>query len=258
MVRRLPPRPPLGHHRREERLLLRLRRRRGPGHRLRDLVRLHRRRSEVPPAAARPPADRPDRPPLPRLRPEPRPARQPGPGRPALPPDQPDRTKVAAALVLTAPFIPMLFQGEEFAASAPFQYFADFSDDPDLARGRVRGAAEGVRPVRLEARGRPRPRSPGHLRALQAPLGRARRAVAPRDPRLAPGPDPAPPRAPPAHRRPARPGLRVAPRGRAMAHGSSAGWSGSSPTWRTGPGRSRSRVRRPSSSISPASPTGRS
>ena len=28
----------------------------------------------------------------------------------------------------------MLFQGEEFAATAPFQYFADFSDDPDLAR----------------------------------------------------------------------------------------------------------------------------
>lgn len=45
-----------------------------------------------------------------------------------------ERTKVAAALVLTAPFIPMLFQGEEFAASAPFQYFADFSEDPDLAR----------------------------------------------------------------------------------------------------------------------------
>ncbi len=46
----------------------------------------------------------------------------------------PERTKVAAALVLTAPFIPMLFQGEEFAATAPFQYFADFSDDPDLAK----------------------------------------------------------------------------------------------------------------------------
>ena len=46
----------------------------------------------------------------------------------------PDRTKVAAALVLTAPFIPMLFQGEEFAATSPFQYFADFADDPDLAR----------------------------------------------------------------------------------------------------------------------------
>lgn len=35
------------------------------------------------------------------------------------------RAKIAAALVLTAPFIPMLFQGEEFGASSPFQYFTD-------------------------------------------------------------------------------------------------------------------------------------
>ncbi len=45
-----------------------------------------------------------------------------------------DRAKVAAALVLTAPFIPMLFQGEEFGSCSPFQYFADFSEEPDLAR----------------------------------------------------------------------------------------------------------------------------
>jgi maltooligosyltrehalose trehalohydrolase len=44
-----------------------------------------------------------------------------------------DRAKVAAGLVLTAPFIPMIFQGEEFAASTPFQYFADH-DDPEMAR----------------------------------------------------------------------------------------------------------------------------
>jgi len=45
-----------------------------------------------------------------------------------------DRAKIAAALVLTAPFIPMLFQGEEFGSNSPFQYFADFSDEPDLAK----------------------------------------------------------------------------------------------------------------------------
>jgi maltooligosyltrehalose trehalohydrolase len=39
-----------------------------------------------------------------------------------------DRAKVAAGIVLTAPFIPMLFQGEEYAASTPFQYFADHED----------------------------------------------------------------------------------------------------------------------------------
>ena len=45
-----------------------------------------------------------------------------------------ERAKIAAALVLTAPFIPMLFQGEEFGSCSPFQYFADFSEDPDLAK----------------------------------------------------------------------------------------------------------------------------
>ncbi len=35
------------------------------------------------------------------------------------------RAKIAAALTLTAPFVPMLFQGEEWAGSSPFQYFTD-------------------------------------------------------------------------------------------------------------------------------------
>ncbi len=44
-----------------------------------------------------------------------------------------DRAKIAAALVLLAPFVPMLFQGEEWASSSPFQYFADH-EDPEMAR----------------------------------------------------------------------------------------------------------------------------
>lgn len=43
------------------------------------------------------------------------------------------RSKIAAALVLTSAYIPMLFQGEEFGASSPFQYFTHH-DDPDLGR----------------------------------------------------------------------------------------------------------------------------
>src|SRR5262249_38297863 len=35
------------------------------------------------------------------------------------------RVRVAAALLLTSPFVPMLFQGEEWGASTPFQYFTD-------------------------------------------------------------------------------------------------------------------------------------
>jgi maltooligosyltrehalose trehalohydrolase len=45
----------------------------------------------------------------------------------------PGRLRVAAALVLLAPFVPMLFQGEEWGASTPWQYFTDHTD-PELGR----------------------------------------------------------------------------------------------------------------------------
>jgi maltooligosyltrehalose trehalohydrolase len=38
------------------------------------------------------------------------------------------RAKVGAALVLLAPFLPMVFQGEEWAAGTPFLYFTDHQD----------------------------------------------------------------------------------------------------------------------------------
>jgi maltooligosyltrehalose trehalohydrolase len=44
-----------------------------------------------------------------------------------------DRAKIAAAMIFFSPFIPMIFQGEEWAASSPFQYFANH-DDPEMAR----------------------------------------------------------------------------------------------------------------------------
>jgi maltooligosyltrehalose trehalohydrolase len=40
----------------------------------------------------------------------------------------PELAKVAAALVLTGPFTPMLFMGEEWGASSPWQYFTDHQD----------------------------------------------------------------------------------------------------------------------------------
>ncbi len=43
------------------------------------------------------------------------------------------RSKVAAAVVLLAPFLPMIFQGEEYAADTPFQYFAHH-EDPAMAK----------------------------------------------------------------------------------------------------------------------------
>lgn len=41
--------------------------------------------------------------------------------------------KLAAGLVLLSPFIPLLFMGEEYGETAPFQYFIDHSD-PDLVK----------------------------------------------------------------------------------------------------------------------------
>ena len=43
-----------------------------------------------------------------------------------------EQLELGAALVLTAPFVPMLFQGEEWNASTPFRYFTDHQD-PALA-----------------------------------------------------------------------------------------------------------------------------
>jgi maltooligosyltrehalose trehalohydrolase len=46
---------------------------------------------------------------------------------------EPGLLQVAAALVLLGPSVPMLFQGEEWAASTPFLYFTDH-EDPELGR----------------------------------------------------------------------------------------------------------------------------
>jgi maltooligosyltrehalose trehalohydrolase len=45
----------------------------------------------------------------------------------------PGLLKVGAGLLLTAPFTPMLFMGEEWGAGTPWRYFTDHAD-PDLAR----------------------------------------------------------------------------------------------------------------------------
>jgi maltooligosyltrehalose trehalohydrolase len=46
--------------------------------------------------------------------------------------------KIGAALVLTSPFVPMLFQGEEWGAATPFLYFTDHQD-PELGRAVTAG-----------------------------------------------------------------------------------------------------------------------
>lgn len=52
----------------------------------------------------------------------------------------PGRVRALTALMLLMPATPMLFQGQEFASSAPFLYFAHH--EPDLAAAVKRGRAE--------------------------------------------------------------------------------------------------------------------
>jgi maltooligosyltrehalose trehalohydrolase len=52
----------------------------------------------------------------------------------------PGRWRAMTALLLLLPQTPMLFQGQEFAASSPFLYFADF--EPDLAAAVKKGRSE--------------------------------------------------------------------------------------------------------------------
>jgi len=53
---------------------------------------------------------------------------------------EPRALRAAIACVLLAPAVPMLFMGEEFAASTPFLFFCDFG--PDLAAAVTRGRRE--------------------------------------------------------------------------------------------------------------------
>lgn len=53
----------------------------------------------------------------------------------------PGLLKVGAALVLTAPFVPLLFQGEEWGAKTPFLYFTNHPD-PELGEAVRKGRRE--------------------------------------------------------------------------------------------------------------------
>jgi maltooligosyltrehalose trehalohydrolase len=62
----------------------------------------------------------------------------------------PGQLRTAAELLLSAPFVPLLFQGEEWAASTPFPYFTDYDADLGAAvrDGRAREFATfGWRPA---------------------------------------------------------------------------------------------------------------
>jgi maltooligosyltrehalose trehalohydrolase len=69
------------------------------------------------------------------------------------------RAKIAAAILFSSPFVPMLFQGEEWGASSPFLFFADYGE-PALreavraGRHREHGALDVADPMEPETRER--------------------------------------------------------------------------------------------------------
>jgi len=80
-----------------------------------------------------------------------------------------ERLRLAAALLLLSPGVPLLFMGEEYAETAPFPYFVDHSD-PGLLQAVRRGRAAEHPPLEGE------PMDPGDPETFaRATLNRARR-----------------------------------------------------------------------------------
>ena len=89
----------------------------------------------------------------------------------------------AYACLLLSPLVPMLFMGEEFAASTPFLYFCDFGRARGGGHGRPAARISALRGVHRRGRDRthPRPECRGDVRRLEAPLGGALAVPAPRE-----------------------------------------------------------------------------
>ena len=109
--------------------------------------------------------------PVPRLPAGPRPGRQPGHRRPASAPrSAPAGQAAARRWCLTSPFTPMLFMGEEWAASTPWQFFTDHHD-PELAEAVRDGRRREFAEHGWDAEDVPDPQDPATRRTLASSTG---------------------------------------------------------------------------------------
>lgn len=76
------------------------------------------------------------------------------------------RQRAAAALVLLSPFVPLIFQGEEWAASTNFPYFTDFAD-PELADRVRQGRRAEFEPFGWRPEEVPDPQAPETFRSAK-------------------------------------------------------------------------------------------
>ena len=81
---------------------------------------------------------------------------------------------VKAALALGSPYTGMLFMGEEWGSSSPFQFFSSHPE-PELARATAEGRRREFADHGWNADEIPDPQDPADLRTVQAQLGRDRR-----------------------------------------------------------------------------------
>ena len=82
------------------------------------------------------------------------------------------KRRVAAAVVLFSPFTPLLFQGEEYGETAPFQFFTDHIDPVIADATRVGRRREFARFAGFSGE-LPDPQDAGDVRALEADTGGA-------------------------------------------------------------------------------------
>ena len=131
----------------------------------------------------------------------------------------PGLLRVGAVLLLTAPFTPMLWMGEEWAASTRWPFFTSHPE-PELARGDRQGPRRGVRRARLGRQPDDRPAGPEDAyRSAILDWDEVGRDGHARDARPVPAPD----RAARRRARPAR--RRPAPASTSTSTRTSAGWS---------------------------------
>ena len=92
-----------------------------------------------------------------------------------------DQLALAALLTLAGPFTPMLFMGEEWAASSPFPFFT-CHPEPELGRAVSEGRVREFERMAWDVSTIPDPQDPGDLPLRQARLVRARVRPARDDP----------------------------------------------------------------------------
>ena len=83
------------------------------------------------------------------------------------------------SLTLTAPFTPMLFMGEEYGATTPWQFFTSHPE-PELGKATAEGRIKEFERMGWDPAVVPDPQDPATFTPLQAGLGRSRpRATTP-------------------------------------------------------------------------------